>query len=269
MTAWRVVIVDDEPAARERLADLCAEVEGLEVVGAHEDVAAARDAIGRHGADLVFLDVQMPGGDGFQLLEALGAEETPVVVFVTAHADYAVRAFDSRATDYLLKPFDGERFREAVRRAVAELERRREGSITERLGALLEQNGGRREPPPLVVRTPGRVSFLRLEEIEWLDAAGNSVRIYTGGAVHRVRETMSGLERQLAGACFARIHRSTIVNLERVREVLISTHGDYTVVTDSGRRLTVGRLYRERVQALVSGRPARDAAAAAAPERRR
>jgi two-component system LytT family response regulator len=251
--SWRVDIVDDEPAARERLGDLCAGVAGLEVAGVHEDLGGALEALAGRRTDILLLDVAMPGGDGFALLDELPEGQRPVVVFVTAHADHAVRAFDRQAVDYLLKPFDAERFGLAIRRAVQQLEYRRGGEVAARLDALLERPAPAPSLARFAVRSPGRVSLLRPEEIEWLDAAGNSVRIHAGGAVHRVRETLGGIERQLDPARFARIHRSTIVNVERVREVLVSPHGDYTLVTDGGRRLTVGRQYRERVQRLLGG----------------
>lgn len=249
---WRALIVDDEAAGRGRLVDLCAQTAELEVAALCEDVVEARAALASHEVDIVFLDIQMPEGDGFELLAGLPIASRPVVIFVTAHASFAVRAFEEEAFDYLLKPYDVERFAKAVRRAIEHLERRREGKLADRIGALLEdRTAGQRRMP---IRSAGRVTFLPFEEIEWIDAAGNAVRVHAGGNVHRIRETMGAIQEQLDSPRFARVHRSTIVNLDRVREVLVGVHGDYVVVTDSGQRLAVGRLYRDRVQELLRSR---------------
>jgi two-component system LytT family response regulator len=251
---WRVLIVDDEPSARDRLIDLCENSARVEIAGACEDIAAAREAIADWRIDLVFLDIRMPGGDGFDLLQGLPTHSRPAIVFVTAHAEHAVRAFGEHVVDYLLKPFDDERFAEALERVVEELDQRHERGIGERLEELLA--GGRRRAPSdrfdrLVVRSPGRVSFLPAAEVECLVADGNSVRIHTGTEEHRVRSTMGAIERQLDPERFTRIHRSTIVNLERLRQVQVGEHGGYVVVTDRGQKLPVGRAYRDRIQELL------------------
>lgn len=251
---WRVLVVDDEPAGRDRLVDLCAEAADLEVLEPCASVEEARVVLDRGDADILFLDVRMPGGDGFEALAGLSPERRPVVIFVTAHAGFALRAFEERAVDYLLKPVDRDRFHEAVRRAIDQAAAKRQADFAEHIVARLAArhvSGAAERPARFAVRSAGRVSFLKLDEVEWLDAAGNSVRVHAGDTVHRVRETMGAIQRQLDPGRFARIHRSTIVNLEKVSEVLVNTHGDYVVVTDRGQRLTVGRAYRDRIQELL------------------
>jgi two-component system LytT family response regulator len=218
----RAFIVDDEPVARDRL----------------RQQAAAEEAL----PDVVFLDVQMPGADGFHLIEAVGARTMPAVVFVTAHEEHALRAFDVDAVDYLLKPFDEERFSTALSRVREELELRQ-----------LRRGGDRKKPlERLPLRSAGRVTFLRVDDVEWVDAAHNYVKIHaTDGKAHVVRGAISDLESRLDPGRFVRIHRSTIVNVDRVRELELSSHGSYVAILSSGQRLTVSRSFRDRLPALL------------------
>lgn len=238
----RALVVDDEPAARDRLRDLLLRQRDVEVLGESEDVAGAIEAIRAEPPDVVFLDVQMPGADGFQLIDAVGARAMPAVVFVTAHEEHALRAFDVDAVDYLLKPFDEERFATALARVREELEARR-----------LRNNGERRRPlDRLPLRSAGRVSFLRVDHVEWVDAAHNYVRIHsTDGRTHVVRGAIGDLETRLDPQRFVRIHRSTIVNVERVRELELTAHGGHVAILESGQRLAVSRSFRDRLPALL------------------
>jgi two-component system LytT family response regulator len=249
----RTLIVDDEPLAREKLRRFLDDVDDFEVVGECRDGREAFEAIDRQRPDLVFLDVQMPEMDGFEVLENLPQDELPTVIFVTAYDQYALKAFDVHAVDYLLKPFDRDRFKKALERARTEIERREVGEMREKLLALLGDAGvrGARHPERLVVKSSGRVVFLKVDDIDWVDAAGNYVKIHAAGETHQLRETMSRLEDRLDPEKFLRIHRSTIVNIERIRELQQQFHGDYLVVLKNGQRLTLSRSYRDRIQELL------------------
>jgi two-component system LytT family response regulator len=251
----RVVIADDEPLGRQRLRMLLATEAWIELVAECADAPATIAAIEKFRPGLVFLDVQMPGGSGFDVIEAIGAERMPFVIFVTAFDRYALRAFDVHALDYLLKPFDRDRFHEALARAREQVDRRTEGDLEQRLLALV--NDLKPGPQPLerfVVKSAGRVFFVRAADIEWIEAAGNYVKLHVGAETHLFRETMNALEAKLDPAMFFRIHRSTIVNLERVRELQPWFNGEYVVFLTSGARLTLSRGYREKLQDRI-GRP--------------
>ncbi len=238
----RAFIVDDEPSARDRLRDLLLAQRDVEIAGESEDVAGALAAIRQQPPDVVFLDVQLPGADGFGLIDEVGARAMPAVVFVTAYEEHALRAFEVDAVDYLLKPFDEDRFAAALARVREEIEVRR-----------LRHVGERRKPlDRLPLRSAGRVTFLRVADIESVDAAHNYVRIHTiDGQSHVVRGAISDFEARLDGDRFVRIHRSTIVNVDRVRELELTTHGNYVAILASGRRLTVSRSFRDRLPALL------------------
>ena len=244
----RAFIVDDEPSARDRLRDLLEKQRDVEVVGESADVPGALTAIRETPPDVVFLDVQMPGADGFQLIEAVGTRAMPAVVFVTAHEEHALRAFDVDAVDYLLKPFDEERFGAALSRVREELDLR-----ALRRGGLPEERTQRKKPlDRLPLRSAGRVSFLRVDHVEWVDAAHNYVRIHgIDGHTHLVRGAISDLETRLDPERFVRIHRSTIVNVDRVRELELTAHGNYVAILEGGQRLTVSRSFRDRLPMLL------------------
>jgi len=234
--------VDDEPLARERIRTLLAGERGVEIAGECPDGLSAVRAINALSPDLVFLDVQMPEMDGFAVLERLSRDRMPAVIFVTAFDQYAIKAFEVCALDYLLKPFDRERFAKALARAKSA------GDVTARLTALLEEwNGRRKYLDRLVIRGGGRVFFLRVAEIDWIESAGNYVRLHCGNEEHLYRETMARMESALDPARFARIHRSTIVNVERVKELHPLFRGDYTVILRNGRELTLSKGYRDRL----------------------
>jgi two-component system LytT family response regulator len=205
----------------------------------------------------VFLDVQMPGCSGFDVIQSVGADRMPTVVFVTAYDEYALRAFEVHALDYLLKPFGKDRFQETLKHAREALDRRRAGDLGRRLLALVHdiKPGQQERLDRLVVKSGGRVFFLRTDEIDWIEAAGNYVRLHLGEEAHLFRETMNHMEARLDPRRFARIHRSRIVNIERIRELQPWFNGEYVVILRNGTRLTLSRNYRERLQEqLVAGR---------------
>lgn len=245
----RALIADDEPLARERLRMLLADEDWIEVIDEAGDGRAAIDAIRKHRPDLVFLDVQMPGATGFEVIEAIGADRMPFVVFVTAYDQYALKAFDVHAIDYLLKPFDKERFHTGLARARQQIERRSGGELERRLLELVQDlKPAMQRMERFVIKTSGRVFFVRAEEIDWIEAAGNYVKLHVGNDAHLFRETMNALEARLHPDTFYRIHRSHIVNIERVRELQPWFNGEYVVFLKDGTRLTLSRGYREKLQ---------------------
>jgi two-component system, LytTR family, response regulator len=249
MKKLRTVIVDDEPLARERLASLLSAEPDIEIVRQCRDGEEAVSAIDQLTPDLVFLDVQMPALNGFEVIEAVGPDKMPLVIFVTAYDQHALRAFQVRALDYLLKPFDRERFQEALQRARAHIQRDETGDLGRRLLALVKDL--RRDQPKtdrLVVKSGGRLFFLRTDEIDWIEAAGNYVRLHVGTASHLLRETMNSIEARLDPEKFFRIHRSRIVNMERIQEMQPWLNGEYAVVLRNGTRVTLSRGYREKLQ---------------------
>jgi len=243
----RVLIADDEPLACERLRTLLTAERDVELVGEFHDGRSAAEAIRKFAPDLVFLDVQMPEMDGFAMLESLTTP--PAVIFVTAFDQFAIRAFEVCALDYLLKPFDRERFSKALARGRAECDRRSASDLGARLQSLLTELQGRKQCiDRLVVRSGGRVLFLRVDELDWIESAGNYVRLHAGAEEYLYRETMSRMEASLDPSRFARIHRSTIVNVERVKELHPMFRGDFTVILRDGRRLTLAKAYRDRLK---------------------
>ena len=243
----RVLIVDDEPIARRRLKVLLDDEESVEIVGESEDGESALDAIRRLRPDLVFLDVQMPGLDGFDVIELLKPHECPAVIFVTAYDKYAMRAFDVHAADYLLKPFERRRLREALARATALSPV--EGP--KRVQAVAEMVRSDRPLRRFLVRTPARVYAVRADDVESLEAAGHYVELRTAAGAHLVRESMSALEKRLDPERFVRIHRSAIVNVDKVAELRPAFHGEFDVVLAGGRRLRCSRTYAAQLTRLL------------------
>ena len=247
----RAVIVDDEPLARKRIHDLLRDDREVEVVAECGSGAAAMDVLEHQKPDLLFLDVQMPEVDGFELLEAAEGS-VPAVIFVTAYDKYALRAFDAQAVDYLLKPFNETRFQQALQRAKEKIGKGSGGQMNADLMSLLKDvQAGRKSTDRLVIKSGGRVLFLRAAEIDYVEAAGNYLNLYVNKDTHLIRETMQSLEARLDPAHFLRIHRSTIVNLERIKELQPWFGGEYVVVLRDGRKLTLSRTYRARVQQLL------------------
>jgi two-component system LytT family response regulator len=248
------VIVDDEPLARERIRDLLEDDADIDVVGECSNGLEAVETLSKVRPDLLFLDVQMPELDGFGVLETADPETIPTVVFVTAYDQYALKAFDVHALDYLLKPFDRERFQTAVDRAKRAINGGGTRDVDHRLISLLEElQDSRANLRRIVVKSGGRVSFLRAEEVDWIEAAGNYVELHVGKDSHLLRETMSKLESRLDSQRFLRIHRRIIVNLERIRQLEGASHGEYVVVLGDGTRLSSSRGYREGLQRFLEG----------------
>lgn len=247
----RVLIVDDERWARRRIAALLKGAGDVEVVAECGDGAKAVEAIRTLSPDLVFLDVQMPEFGGFEVLQAVGPAQMPLVVFATAHDEYAVRAFEAHALDYLLKPFEEERLRHAVDRAREELAKRR--FPTDRLEALVRSlRRDRQYLRRLVVKARGRVLFLKVQDVDWFEAAGNYVMAHIGSAEHLIRDTLAAVEGKLDPEQFVRTHRAIIVNLERVRELSPWSRGEQILILKDGTTLNVGRAYRTRLQRFLN-----------------
>jgi two-component system LytT family response regulator len=244
--------VDDEPLARRRIRSLLESDKGFEVVAECGDGATAIRAIGEHRPDLVFLDVQMPGTDGFGVLEAVAPLHLPSIIFVTAYDQYAVKAFDAYAVDYLLKPFKRERFLESTTRARKAIQKGRDGDAVdeEKLVALLRSVTSYRGR--LVIRCEGKIVFLRNSEIEWIEAAGNYVRVHSGQRVFAVRDAIGDFQKSLAPDIFIRIHRSIIVNIDAVSEMQSCGGGEYVAVLRNGKELPLGRTYRSTLDGLLN-----------------
>lgn len=252
MSAIRTVIIDDERLARQRIRRMLQASPGFEVAAEFESSEQALEYLAASDADILFLDIQMPGMDGFALLEALPVDRIPVVIFVTAYDEYALRAFEVHAVDYLLKPFDQARFEKTLERARQRL--LSETSRQDQLAHFLNEFQSRhREPARFAIKAPGRMYFIRQDEIDWIEAADNYVNLHSGAETHLIRETMNALEQRLDPTRFLRIHRSTIVNADRIKELRPWFHGEYIVLLRNGTELTLSRTYRERIlQALGS-----------------
>lgn len=252
MDRIRTLIVDDERLARRRVRRLLSSFPDFDVVGECASGGEALEFLQNHPVDLLFLDVQMPGTDGFGVVENLRGERPPMVVFITAFDEYALRAFEVHAIDYLLKPFDPERFQKAVGH-IRGVVNTRNGKESQKLQALIEEV--RQRPPSasrFAVKSTGRVFFVRQEDIDWVEAADNYVCLHVGNDTHLLRETMNSIETRLDTSRFARIHRSTIVNLDRIKELRPWFHGEYVVVLNHGTELTLSRSYRDKVLQILN-----------------
>lgn len=248
----RALIIDDERPARARLRQLLRDEADVQVVGECANGRQAIAAIRKERPEVVFLDVQMPRLSGFDVCAALTADELPLVIFATAYDQYALKAFDVHAIDYLLKPIDLERLQRALGHVRGQLSRAGESGSKGRLEALLEDLYSReRRADRLAFRIDGRVVLLRPEEIHRIEADGNYVRVHTNGGVHHVRETMQWFEQQMPAKQFLRINRSMILNLDRIKELQPLFYGDYAVVLLDGTRLTLSRNYRDRLEKLL------------------
>lgn len=244
----RTLIADDEPAARDSMALLLTADPEIEVVASCPDGPATVAAIRAHAPHLVFLDVQMPGCDGFAVLRQLDGQ-LPAVVFVTAYDGYALPAFDAHAVDYLLKPYDDERFHTALARAK---QRVRAGRLGEELRPLLEVLAQASTPRArIMVRKDGRVTVLDARDIDWVEADGDSVRIHVGKMVHVKRDTMAAFEQLLDPATFVRVHRSTLVNVERITALEPYFKGEWVIILQDGARLKLSRQARPRLAAAL------------------
>ena len=255
MSALRALLVDDEPLARERLRGFLSREPDVNVVGECQNGEEAMRAIRDQKPDLLFLDVQMPGMSGFEMLRRLDGQAPPAVIFTTAHDQYAVKAFEVHAVDYLLKPFDRDRLRTALERARARYAAPRPDDLQSKLAAMLEDmRVGAREPERIPVKTAGKVSFVRIPDIDWIGSADNYVELHVGTHSHLIRETMASISTRLPQDQFVRISRTAIVNLSRVKELQPLFHGEYSVTLVTGARLTLSRSYRDQLPRLGIGR---------------
>ncbi len=260
---FRVLIIDDEPTARRGVALMLKAEKDFVVEGEAGDVGEAVKQIRKLRPDLIFLDVQMPGGDGFDVLRKLKSDERPLVVFVTAFNQHALRAFEVHAVDYLLKPFEDDRFVEALGRVREALRSQQTAALNAKVEQLIAQLATNSAPPVpaekadddeggfndrILVKSSGEIFFLKPAEIDWIEAEGDYMKFHVGGKSHLMRETMSRLEARLDSKRFVRIHRSTIVNLDRVRKLSPSFVGEYAVVLQDGTKLKLSRGYQDKLQ---------------------
>ncbi len=251
MEKIRVLIVDDEPLARDRVGRFLAGEPDIEIIGECADGGETVAKIRSLKPDLVFLDIQIPEMDGFEVLEAIGVDRMPSVIFVTAYDQYALRAFDVHALDYLLKPYNRERFGRALERARAELQHGETDGLDERLRALLAHlKPERKWLDRLLIKSSGRAFFLRTDELDWVEAEGNYVKLHAGREAHLLRETMNNFAAKLDPDRFLRIHRSTLVNVERIRELQPMFRGECIIVLRDGTQLTLSRNYRDKLLKL-------------------
>jgi two-component system, LytTR family, response regulator len=249
----RTLIVDDEPLARERIRTLLSDESDVEIVAECADGQEAVAVIKKLSPDLLFLDVQMPGLGGFEVLRALGKEQLPLVIFVTAYDQHALKAFEVHALDYLLKPFKQARFKETVQRARATLASKQAGAISQNLLDLLGGARPEREREHLAriaVRDGERVVFVKTAQVEYAEAAGNYVVLHVGKENHVVRETLTALESELDPKQFVRISRSTLVNVDQIKELQPMFKGEHVVLLHNGKQLTMTRGVRELQELL-------------------
>lgn len=246
----RVLIVDDEPLIREGLRDALTAISGVEVIGDEcGDGIEAVKAIRRHQPDVVFLDIQMPGLNGFEVIGQLKPEEYGTIVFVTAFDEFAVRAFEINAVDYLLKPFDEERIRIAVERVRARLDAHAKRQTDKKMVQLLEQiSNPSNYAERFLVTSNGRTRIVLTKDIEWIEAADNYVCLHlSDGSAPLQRETLKAIEKRLDPNHFARIHRSIIINLTQIKEFQPSNNGDYAITLQNGRKIPMSRSYRDEI----------------------
>lgn len=255
----KTLIIDDEPLARRNLRLLLEKDPQIEILEECRNGREAVKAINALSPDLIFLDIQMPEMDGFDVLARVGPEHIHAIIFVTAFDQYALKAFDVHALDYLLKPFDDERFVHALNRAKSQIEAREIDRLSKRLLALLEERDSERKRPRnetnyltrVMIKVSGRVTLLKVDELDFIEADGNYAKLHVGTKAHLLREKMHDLEERLDPAKFVRIHRSVIVNLDRIKEMHPHFNGDYIVVLQDGRKLRLSRTRRENLEAKL------------------
>jgi len=249
-----VLIVDDEPLARDRIREMLKGDPEIQIVGEARNGREAIDAMNTHAPDLVFLDVQMPDMDGFEVLKALG-EKMPLIVFVTAYDQHALRAFDVHAVDYLMKPFDRDRFAKALHRAKQQMKRPQDDNDAGRIMALLEElKAGARHLERFAIKTGEKILFIRAQDVDSIEAEGNYVRLNVATSSYMLRETINSIESQLDPRTFVRIHRSTIVNINRVKELQAWARGEYRVMLENDAYFTLSRGYREHFDKFIKNR---------------
>lgn len=250
----RAVIVDDEPVARNLLRSMLAEHPEVQVVGECRNAREAVTAIRDLEPDVVFLDIQMPGGDGFSVIERVGVEEMPAVVFVTAYDEYALRAFEVVAVDYLLKPFDERRLESSVRRLRGQVARAEPGTGSRLLELLEELRGAARYTDRIAVAAGAHVAFIPTSDVTWLEAKGKQTLVHTATETYTRREGLAELTARLDPAEFIRVHRSSVVRIDRIKEIHRWSRGGYYIVLADGTRLTTGGRYKSAIEEALLGK---------------
>lgn len=247
----KAIVVDDEPLARKAICTSLSDYSNVIVCAECANGVEAVEAIVNHKPDLVFLDIQMPEMDGFDVIQAVGIDEMPHVIFVTAFDQYAIEAFEKHAFDYLLKPYSPARFRDAMTRILGLISTENDrNSMQQLLHVMREMQANTRYAKRLAIRSTTRIFFLNVEEIDWIESAGNYVDIHAGNETHLLRETMANMEAKLDPEKFLRIHRSVIVNIDRIQEIQPDEY-DYIVVLKDGKILGMGRKYRDKMNELI------------------
>ena len=254
MNPIRAIVVDDEPLARKTIKLLLSRDHDISIVGDCRNGAEAVKQITTRKPDIVFLDMQMPDMSGFEVVQSIGVEQMPLTVFVTAYDKYALKAFEMEALDYLLKPFDDSRFEQTLRRAKKNLSRSYRGSVVEKMDSVLDRAHAVpsvRDSGRIVINARGKVLFLKTEGVDWITAADYYAEIHAQKQTFLYRQTMDQLEKQLDASKFVRIHRSTIVNIDRIKELRPTRHGDHMLILNDGTELKVSRRRRERLRAML------------------
>src|SRR5678816_3070287 len=251
MSSIKALIVDDEPLARDRIREMLKDHPEVEVIAEARNGREAIDSVTDHNPDLVFLDVQMPDLNGFDVLQNLNVEQLPVIIFVTAYDQYALRAFDVHAVDYLTKPFDRERFAKAIDQAKVFMKGAQESDTSRILNLLQELRAGARYLERFAIKNGETVFFVRAEDVDAIEAQGNYVRLNLAGSSHLLRDTLNNIEAQINPRIFVRIHRRTIVNIDRVKEVQTWARGEYRVVLVTGAHYTLSRGYRQHFEKFI------------------
>jgi two-component system LytT family response regulator len=251
----RALIADDESLARKFIRRMLKQDHDVEIVGECSNGAEAVAMIRKEKPDLVFLDIQMPEMNGFAVLDALGVDQLPEIVFTTAYESYAIRAFELHALDYLLKPFDQVRFQAALKHAKEHFHSRQREDGRLQIGTLLESIRAQQEYlDRIIIRADGRITFLHTREIDWLEADDKYVHLHTGKAARMVRQTLAAMESQLDPKKFLRVHRSAIVNVDRIKELQPLFNGEHSLILEDGTRLTLSRKYKDKLFSLL-GKP--------------
>jgi two-component system LytT family response regulator len=242
LRSLRALVIDDEPPARKKLTRLLGEEPDFEIVGEASNGLEAIEAIEGSKPDVIFLDIQMPGLNGFEVLDALSMERLPLVVFVTAFNEHAIKAFEVHALDYLLKPFDRQRLQRCLARV-----RQQRRSDDAGLNQLLEEFRPKEFLSRVVVKTRDRVLLLKIDDVDWVETAGNYVEVHAGKHAYLLRQTLDALHEKLDPQRFARVHRKTIVNIDRIQELQAWSHGDFNIILKDGTKLRMSRRYRQNV----------------------
>jgi two-component system, LytTR family, response regulator len=251
--AIRTIIADDEHLSRQKLSLLLSSEPGVQVVAECQNGEQTVDAVHAHKPDLLLIDIRMPDMDGFDVLAKIAEDEMPVVVFTTAYDQFAIRAFDAHALDYLLKPFERERLHQAIERTRAELLKSHNLNLTSRIFDMLAQKTEPKQADDrMVIRAGGKVVFLDVKEIDWIEAAANYVKLNAGKDSYLLREGIGSMAERLDPERFVRIHRSVIVNVRKIRELQPCDSGEYIAVLKNGKELSCSRGYRAQVQRLIS-----------------